>query len=70
MAKVVERMTWNVYASKEETGVLMEAGLIYRESRKFAEAREVFEGVKALLPTKRCRSGVALGTVSFHSRRF
>jgi Flp pilus assembly protein TadD len=62
-------MTWNVYASKEETGVLMEAGLIYRESRKFAEAREVFEGVQALLPTSDAVQ-VALGTVSFHQGDF
>jgi Flp pilus assembly protein TadD len=66
---MVTKMTWNVYAPKEEIGVLMEAGLIYRESRKFAEARQVFEGVQALLP-KSDAVQVALGTVSFYEGDF
>jgi Flp pilus assembly protein TadD len=62
-------MAWNVNASTEEIGLLMEAGIIYRESRKFAEAREVFHGLRALLP-KSDVVEVALGTVSFHEGDF
>ena len=62
-------MTWNVNASKDEIGVLMEAGIVYRESGKFAEARQVFEGVQALLP-KSDAARVALGTVDFQQGDF
>lgn len=62
-------MMWNVVPSKEEIGVLMEAGIICRESRKFAEAREIFEGVQALLPQSDAVE-VALGTVSFQQGNF
>ena len=62
-------MAWNVNASKEEIAFLMEAGMIYRDSRKFKEAREVLEGVRALLP-KSDAVQVALGTVSFQQGDF
>jgi tetratricopeptide (TPR) repeat protein len=62
-------MMWNVNPSKEEIGLLMEAGIVYRESRKFEEAREVFHGVRALLPKSEVVE-VALGTVSFHEGDF
>ncbi len=62
-------MAWDVNPSNEEVGLLMEAGLIYRDSRKFAEAHEVFHGVQALLP-KSDVVEVALGTVSFQQGDF
>jgi tetratricopeptide (TPR) repeat protein len=60
---------WNVDPSKEEIGVLMEAGIIYRDLRNFEAAREVFSGVQALLP-KSDAPHVALGTVSFKEGDF
>jgi len=57
-------MTWNVNPSREEIGVLMEAGLIYRDSGRFAEAREVLMGLRALLPQSDAVA-VILGTLSF-----
>jgi tetratricopeptide (TPR) repeat protein len=62
-------MAWNVNPSHEEIGLLMEAGIIYRDSRKFGEAHEVFNGVRALLP-KSDVVEVALGTVSFQQGDF
>lgn len=62
-------MAWNLNPSNEEVGLLMEAGIIYRESRRFEEAREVFHGVRALLP-KSDVVEVALGTVSFQQGDF
>jgi Flp pilus assembly protein TadD len=62
-------MAWNVNPSNEEIGLLMEAGIIYRDSRKFVEARVVFNGVRALLP-KSDAVEVALGTVSFQQGDF
>jgi len=62
-------MAWNVNASNEEIGVLMEAAVIYRDSQKFTEAREVLEGVRALLP-KSDAVQVALGVVCFQQGDF
>jgi Flp pilus assembly protein TadD len=62
-------MAWNVNPSNEEIGLLMEAGIIYRDSRKFGEAFEVLNGVRALLP-KSDVAEVALGTVSFQQGDF
>jgi tetratricopeptide (TPR) repeat protein len=62
-------MAWNVNPSNEEIGLLMEAGIIYRDSRKFVEAHLVFDGVRALLP-KSDVVEVALGTVSFQQGDF
>jgi Flp pilus assembly protein TadD len=62
-------MAWNVKPSKEEIGLLMEAGIIYRDSGKFKEALEVFRGVQVLLP-KSDTVEVALGTLSFQQRDF
>jgi serine/threonine-protein kinase len=47
----------------------MEAGIIYRESRKFTQAREVLEGVRAMLP-KSDAVQVVLGTISFQQGDF
>jgi tetratricopeptide (TPR) repeat protein len=62
-------MTWTVSPSKEEITLLMEAGFIWRNAKKFAEAREIFEGVRALLPQNDVPE-VALGTVFFYQADF
>jgi len=62
-------MVWNVAVSNEELSLLLEAGFIYRDSNKFQEARDVFEGVQALLPQNEVVD-VALGTVEFHQGHF
>ena len=56
---------WNVTPARDETALLMEAGFIYREARRFNEAREVFSGVRALQPSNEAPE-VALGTIAFH----
>jgi Flp pilus assembly protein TadD len=56
---------WNVTPTRDEAALLMEAGFIYRESRRFSEAREVFTGVRALQPSNEVPE-VALGTIAFH----
>jgi tetratricopeptide (TPR) repeat protein len=62
-------MMWNVTVSNEELSLLLEAGFIYRDRNKFQEARDVFEGVQALLPQNEVID-VALGTVEFHQGHF
>jgi tetratricopeptide (TPR) repeat protein len=62
-------MKWNVAPSKEEIALLMEAGFIYRDARRFQEARDVFQGVRALAPSSEVPE-VALGTVAFHEADF
>ena len=62
-------MTWDVRASAEELTLLMEAGFIYRYSKRFQEARAVFKGVRALRPQNEVAE-IALGTVSFEERDF
>ena len=62
-------MKWNISPSTEEIGLLMEAGFIYREMKRYPEAREVFAGVRALLPSSELPE-VALGTISFHQGQF
>jgi Flp pilus assembly protein TadD len=62
-------MSWNVSPSHEEVALLMEAGIVYRDSKRTGEAREVFGGVRALLPQSDTVE-VALGTVSFQEGDF
>jgi tetratricopeptide (TPR) repeat protein len=62
-------MTWTINPSKEEIAMLMEAGFIYRDAKKFQEARELFAGVRALLP-KSDAAEVALGSVFFQQSDF
>jgi Flp pilus assembly protein TadD len=62
-------MTWNVNPSREEIGFLMEASLIFRDSGRFAEARQVLTGARALLPQNDAVA-VILGTVSFQQGDF
>lgn len=62
-------MTWNVNPSREEIGFLIETSLIYRDSGRFREAREVLTGVRAMLPENDAVA-VILGTVSFQQGDF
>ncbi len=62
-------MTWTVTPSKDELALLMEAGFIWRSAKKFQQAREVFDGVRALLPQSDLPE-VALGTVLFYQSDF
>lgn len=62
-------MAWTVNASREELAFLMEAGFLYRDLRKNEEAREVFKGVRALLPKSEVPE-VALGTAMFQQGDF
>lgn len=62
-------MTWNVNPSREEIEFLMQTSLIYRDSGRFREAREVLTGLRALLPQNDVVS-VLLGIVSFQQGDF
>jgi Flp pilus assembly protein TadD len=62
-------MPWNLKLSREEVGFLMETGLIYRDSGRFKEAREVFTGLRAMVPENDAVA-VVLGTVSFQQGDF
>ena len=54
---------------KEEVALLVEAGIIYRESRNFQAAREVFGGLRALYPRNDVPETL-LGTVAFQQADF
>ena len=60
---------WAVTPSKEETGFLLEAGIIYRDAKNFEAARDVFRGVKALFPQHELPE-ILLGTVDFQAGDF
>ena len=64
-----ESLAWDVLGSPEEIALLMEAGFIYRYSKRFHEAREIFRGVRALRPRNEVPE-IALGTVSFEEGDF
>lgn len=57
-------MAWTVQAPQEQIAFLMEAGIIYREAKRFREAEQVFAGVRALAPQSEVGE-VAVGTVRF-----
>lgn len=62
-------MAWNVTPSYDEIALLMEAGFICRDANEFEQAKEIFEGVQALMPQHEIVD-VALGTLEFHQGRF
>ena len=62
-------MAWTVAPSSDELAFVMEAGFFYRDAQKFQEAREVFSGVRAMVPKSEVPE-VALGTVSFRQGDF
>jgi tetratricopeptide (TPR) repeat protein len=57
-------VAWTVEAPQEQLAFLMEAGLIYRDAKRYREAVQVFAGVRALAPQSEVGE-VALGTVRF-----
>jgi tetratricopeptide (TPR) repeat protein len=62
-------MSWTVSPSNDELAFLMEAGFLYRDLQKHEEARDVFKGVRALVPKSEAPE-VALGTVAFQEGNF
>jgi tetratricopeptide (TPR) repeat protein len=56
-------MKWDIVPSNDELTLLMEAGLVYRDYGKLQEARDVFSGVRAMMPQSEVPD-VFLGTVS------
>jgi tetratricopeptide (TPR) repeat protein len=62
-------MAWNIHPSQDEIQALMEAGFILRDAKRFDDARIVFQGVKALVPSS-TEVEVALGAVAFHEGDF
>lgn len=62
-------MAWNVEPGRDELQVLLEAGFLLRDARRFDDARIVFQGVQALAPTATAAE-VGLGTVAFHEGDF
>lgn len=60
---------WTISPTHEEVAFLLEAGVIYREARNFAAARDIFTGVKALLPKQEVPE-ILLGTVAFEEGNF
>ena len=60
---------WTVAPSHEEVGFLVEAGIIYRDAKNFQAARDVFAGLKALLPAHDLPE-IMLGTVEFQQGNF
>ncbi len=62
-------MAWNVTPSMDEIRFLMEAGMVLRDAHRFAEAEEVFRGVRALAPASEVPE-TALGTLQFEQGKF
>lgn len=62
-------MAWNIDVSGEELEVILEAGFIYRDAGHYAHARDIFQGVRALLPGSEVPE-VGLGTVAFQEGEF
>src|SRR5690242_2980140 len=62
-------MSWNVNPTRDEIGFLVESAIIYRDSGRFDEAREVLNGVRALSPQSDSVA-VLLGTVDFQQGDF
>lgn len=60
---------WTITPSHEELAFLGEAGIIYRDAKNFQAARDVFTGIKAMLP-QRDLPEILLGTVEFHQGNF
>ena len=60
---------WAIHPSREEVAFLLEAGVTFRDGRNFAAARDIFGGVRALLPSNEVPE-VLLGTVDFQEGKF
>lgn len=62
-------MKWDIVPTNDEIALLMEAGLAYRDAGQFTEARDVFAGVRALLPQSEVPE-VMLGSVAAYQQDF
>ena len=60
---------WTIAPSHDEVAFLVEAGMIYRDAKNFQAARDVFTGVRALLPQHDLPE-ILLGTVEFQQSHF
>ena len=60
---------WPIVPSHQELAFLLEAGIMYRDAKNFQAARDVFEGVKSLLPQHELPE-IFLGTVEFQQSHF
>jgi tetratricopeptide (TPR) repeat protein len=63
------RMGWQISPSAQEIALLLEAGFVYRYASRFEEAREIFQGVRALQPESELPE-VALAGLSFDEQKF
>jgi tetratricopeptide (TPR) repeat protein len=61
--------SWNIAPGRQEIALLMEAGFILRDMKKFEEARQVFTAVHVLMPSSEVPE-VAAATVTFQEGRF
>ena len=53
--------------SKQDAATLMKAGMTYRDSHRFQEARDVFSTVRTVCPTE---AEIGLGSTCFSEGRF
>ena len=60
---------WTIAPSKEEVEFLAEAGIIYRDAKKFQAACDVFTGLQTLFPKNEVPE-ILLGTVEFQQGNF
>jgi tetratricopeptide (TPR) repeat protein len=62
-------MAWTMEASSEELEVILEAGFIYRDAGNYDHARDIFVGIRAMVPASEVPE-VGLGTVAFQQGEF
>ena len=62
-------MAWTVNPSTDVVAFLMEAGFLYGDMQKQQEARDIFKGVRAMLPHSEVPE-VALGMLAFQQGDF
>ena len=62
-------MAWTLEPSAEELEVILEAGFIYRDAGNYDHARDIFQGVRAMVPASEVPE-VGLGTVAFQQGEF
>jgi tetratricopeptide (TPR) repeat protein len=62
-------MPWTINPSEQELAFLMEAGILLRDVGRYQQSREIFKGIRALIPKSEVPE-VALGTLAFQERDF
>jgi Flp pilus assembly protein TadD len=60
-------MSWKITPTADEAALLTETAVIYRDSGRFQQAREVLQGLRALFPASEAPE-VLLGTVALAER--